>query len=75
MSDEQFKVKDCVQLLHGYTPTMTIAEIFEETQMAKCVWYDRIKKKTHVEDIPISALKHCPDRPDVDDIRSAAFRL
>lgn len=43
---EDFKVQDSVQLLHGYTPTMTIAEINLVTGMALCVWYDAHKTRT-----------------------------
>ena len=55
--EESLKVHDCVQLMHGYTPTMTISSINEETQTANCVWYDTKARKTKVEVLPLNVLK------------------
>lgn len=74
----QFKVQDSVQLLHGPTPTMTIAQINEENQIALCIWYDNVKTKTIKQDwIPLTALKHTPERQpiDIEDIKKAVYRL
>lgn len=43
----EFNVQDSVQLLHGYTPTMTISEINSDTKQALCVWYDAHKNKNY----------------------------
>jgi len=44
--------------MHGYTPTMTILEINEETQKAFCIWWDAKTKKFHQEWLPLNVLKH-----------------
>lgn len=65
--ENQFKAQDSVQLLHGYTPTMTISQIDEEKQMAHCVWYDTTKTRTIKQEwLPLSVLKHTPERTTID---------
>lgn len=56
-----FNLQDSVQLLHGYTPTMTISEIKEE--QALCVWWDSKTKKMHKEWLPLNVLKPTPEKP------------
>jgi protoporphyrinogen oxidase len=58
--DTDFKVGDCVQLRHGETDQMNIAEIFELTKEAKCIWRDRKTGNNKIQDLPLSVLKHCP---------------
>jgi uncharacterized protein YodC (DUF2158 family) len=76
--ETNFKLQDSVQLLHGYTPTMTISEINEETQQAKCVWYDSVKTKdVKIMWIPLNALKPTPLKTplDADTLIKTAYRL
>jgi len=54
---ESLKVQDCVQLLHGYTTKMTISEIDNEKQEAKCVWYDIKSRKYQTQWLPLNVLK------------------
>ena len=65
----EFKLQDSVQLMHGYTPTMTISAINEETNEAYCVWYDAAKTRTVKKEwIPLIALKHTPPKISSEDI-------
>jgi uncharacterized protein YodC (DUF2158 family) len=76
--EQTFQEKDSVQLLHGYTPTMTIAQINQKNKTALCVWFDSTKTKKIIQDwIPLVALKHTPEREpiDVDDLKRAIYRL
>ena len=61
---EDFEIQDSVQLLHGYTPTMTIGEI--KDGQALCVWYDRIKKVVKKEWLPLTTLKKTPEKTPID---------
>ena len=63
----EFKVQDSVQLLHGYTPTMTITEIDEADKTAHCIWYDHSKSKEIKQQwIPLVALKKTPEKKPID---------
>jgi len=62
MSDQNFKLQDSVQLLHGYTPTMTISQINEESQEALCVWLETKSQKIHKEWLPLNVLKKTPEK-------------
>jgi uncharacterized protein YodC (DUF2158 family) len=53
----EFKIQDNVQLLHGISPEMTIAEINEADQTAKCVWYDSKSREIKDRWIPLTTLK------------------
>jgi len=65
--EPDFKVQYSVQLLNGYTPTMTISEINQETQEAKCIWYDSVKTKDIKNAwIPLNVLKHTPEKTPID---------
>ena len=58
--EETFKVQDCVQLLHGNTPRMSITKINEKNQTATCVRFDHKKSKIIIEEIPLNVLKKFP---------------
>jgi uncharacterized protein YodC (DUF2158 family) len=60
--EQELKLQDSVQLLHGYTPTMTISEINEETKQALCIWYDSKTKKMNKEWLPLNVLKLTPPK-------------
>jgi uncharacterized protein YodC (DUF2158 family) len=62
----EFKIGDCVRLIHGYTPDMTVAEIFAATNEAKCTWYDPKTKKIITQDLSLNVLKHCPEKTPID---------
>jgi uncharacterized protein YodC (DUF2158 family) len=63
MESTNFQAGDSVQLLHGYTPTMTISQVNQENQTALCVWYDSSKTKRVVQDwIPLNVLKRTPEK-------------
>ena len=67
MTKLTFAVQDSVQLMHGYTPTMTISQINEETEMALCIWWDTTKtRKMHQDWLPLNVLKHTPKREPLD---------
>ena len=72
--EKDFKVQDCVRLIHGYTPDMTISDIDESAKTAKCFWYDTKTKKMQSDILPLSVLKHCPEKATVEEIRSAFGR-
>jgi uncharacterized protein YodC (DUF2158 family) len=58
--EQNLKVGDCVQLLHGYTPKMSITKIDESQQMAECVWFNPKPPKHMVEWLPLNGLKLFP---------------
>ena len=71
----EFKLQDSVQLMHGYTPTMTISAINEETKEAYCIWYDSTKTRTiKKECVPLTALKHTPPKISSEDILQSLRR-
>jgi uncharacterized protein YodC (DUF2158 family) len=63
---EDLKVGDCVQLMHGYTPKMTVSAINEAEQSVKCVWFDTKKGKHVLEDLPLNTLKKFNEPPPLD---------
>lgn len=70
--ENQFKVQDSVQLLHGYTLTMTISEINEDTKQAHCFWRDPKKTDIQHQWLPLNVLKHTPQKATItrDDLNS-----
>lgn len=67
----EFKVGDCVRLINGYTPDMTISEINETAQEATCYWWDKqATKKMVSQTLPFSVLKKCPDKITLEDIQN-----
>ena len=70
-----FKVKDSVQLLHGYTPTMTVSEVDLVAQKTKCVWYDTKKREIKQEWLPFDVLKHTPQKTPInkDELLNAIY--
>jgi uncharacterized protein YodC (DUF2158 family) len=63
--EQEFKLQDSVQLMNGYTPTMTISEINQETKKALCVWYDNQKRKMNQDWLPLNVLKLTPKPPTI----------
>jgi uncharacterized protein YodC (DUF2158 family) len=61
--DIEFKEGDCVQLKHGDSYKMTIAEVYELTKEAKCIWLNPKTRKNEIQHLPFSVLKHCPKEP------------
>ncbi len=55
-----FKEGDCVQLINGYTPSMTVARVFDDLKEVSCTWYDTKTQEMKSQDLPMSVLKHCP---------------
>jgi uncharacterized protein YodC (DUF2158 family) len=72
--EQEFKVKDCVRLINGYTPDMTLTEINEEEKTAHCVWFNINTKKMESANLPLTALTHCPEKTSAADIRSVLGR-
>jgi hypothetical protein len=59
--ETEFKVQDCVQLMHNKELIqMVISKINESTREAVCHWISPKTNKGETHTFPLNVLKHCP---------------
>lgn len=75
--EQKFNVGDCVQLIHGASPFMTVQKVehspLENEIDVTCTWYDQKTRKPQTHIFKEQVLKNCPQQADVSKI-IAAFR-